>query len=75
MGKTIIMIWKETVFSFNIIYSDEFDYTTFSSDLLRAPSGNNCWHYTETWNKFDTIMRSNPPRMWYNIIIRRKKKV
>ena len=22
-------------------------------------------HLDETWNNFDTIFRSNPPRMWY----------
>ena len=59
-------------------------YTPFSSDLLRTLSNNDfyipwkagglCWFIT--WfhlNKSDNIMRLNHPRMWYNIIIRKKK--
>ena len=57
-------------------------YTTFSSDLLRTrrkiaiivdpekPVTKFYYlHLDVTWNKSDNIMRYNPPRIWYNIII------
>ena len=75
---TIIYIILDNLIRFLLMRIGNSSIYFMSSDLLRAPSSNNCWHnpekpvnkfvylhLDENWIKPDNIMRPNSPRMWY----------